>query len=84
VDTKQLSAADLRERMHAHGVRVGDLARAAGMDPGNLSGILHGHGYLGRGRRERIEQAIEQLELHREAPPRDEPPPHIFNVHDTE
>jgi hypothetical protein len=64
-----LTGRQVRTRLIEHGVKVGELARAASMPPSDLSAILRGRPvYLGPERKAHIEQAIERLGLDRNAP----------------
>jgi DNA-binding LacI/PurR family transcriptional regulator len=69
VETKTLTAAQLRERMSAHDVTQSALAREAHIPQSDVSAILNGRDYCGRQRRERIEAAIMRLGLDREPDP---------------
>lgn len=78
-----LTDRQVRARLVEHGVKVGELARAASMPPSDLSAILHGRPvYLGPERKARIEHAIERLGLDRAAPAEPTPTPDgpIFRI----
>jgi hypothetical protein len=82
-DNQTLSGRQVRTRLVEHGVKVGDLARAASMPPSDLSAILHGRPvYLGPERKARIERAIGELGLDRAAPAEPTPAPDgpIFRI----
>ncbi len=66
METEELSAVELRERMAQRGIRLGDLAQACGMYPSALSALLRGQMPMSERRRARIASAIVRLRLDQE------------------
>jgi lambda repressor-like predicted transcriptional regulator len=75
METTELTAAKLKERMEVKGVSVSRLARESGLYQSDLSAILLGKEYCGEKRRRRIELAIIRLELDKEPEPKPKPEP---------
>ena len=69
METTELTAAELRGRMHAKRVRVTDLAREARLPQPTVSAILACRGYCGEARMRRIGEAIVKLGLDKEPEP---------------
>ena len=72
VKQQVLNVAELRARMAANGVKVRELAEAAGMNPAGLSAILRGRDYFGPARQARVLVGVRALGLDTESVSDDE------------
>jgi transcriptional regulator with XRE-family HTH domain len=74
METTTITASELRERMAARGLRVGDLARESGLYASTVSQILGGHLRYGPSREARLARGILRLGLDRDTPQPTPPP----------